>query len=216
MTNKIDRFFDVLTRNKVSIVIDPIENQINYVKPDDDYDLHSYRILLLLLKCGTVKEIVTNHCMIYGREKFAFYDFLLRYPSYLQTTIQICNKAKLLKELNLKTFEQLDFLSPMVRYIRGPWDFRYNSIFSYMVSKRLVNVMFINVNKSNNKKQFCIVLTSLGTKVAKEIELIEKEWVNRTEVITKIFPSRTSNDRVKDFIQANFPELTLGGAINVY
>ena len=215
MDNKIDKFFEVLTSNNVSMYVEPIENQINYIKPDDDYDLHTYRILLLLLKCGIVKQVVSSHNLIYGREKFAFCDFLLRYPYYLYVVVQICKKPELLEKINLKPHEQFEVLTPMVRYIRGPWDFRYNQIFSYMVSKRLVDIRFTNTTKSG-KKQFCIVLTSLGTKVAKEIEHIEKEWVNRMDVITKIFPNRTANEKIKEFVQMNFPELTLGGEVNVY
>ena len=53
--------------------------------------------------------------------------------------------------LKLKFYETERALSPMIKYIRGPWDHRYNSILNYMVAKGLISVHFSNFNKSKKR-----------------------------------------------------------------
>ncbi|MFC9600199.1 hypothetical protein ACFTQL_20370 [Peribacillus butanolivorans] len=208
-------FLKILANNNVSMEMEPLERQINYVKPDDDYDFHTYRILLLINVCGHDKTSVSNKPVLYGRRKFAFFDFLIRYPFYLQKVIEISNKVDLESKLQLSEHEKIEAFSPMIHYLRGPWDKRYDQIFSYMVSKNLVDIKFTNVTPKG-KKQFCILLTDLGLDISEEIKTMEILWKERMEIINAIFPKKTTNERIDTYIFTHFPELILGGGKDVY
>jgi hypothetical protein len=188
--------------------VTPLEEQTTYIQPDDDYDFHSYRILLLIRVCGLIKEPFFDNYTIYGRRKFSFYDFLIRYPFYLKKVIEIENKMHLINLLQLKKYETEQALSPMIKYIRGPWDHRYDSIFNYMISKNLIHVHFSKYTKT--KKAFCLTLTPLGLEIAEKIKEIEINWVNRMEIINSIFPKNTTNERIEGYIKNHFPSLILG------
>lgn len=201
-------FFDILIKNDLVMDTAPLEKQKEYIQPDDDYDFHTYRILLLIRVCGIINKPFFSNYTIYGRGKFSFFDFLIRYPFYLKRLIDIEKKTKLLEGLKLKSFETERALSPMIKYIRGPWDHRYDAIFNYMVSKGLVKVEFTNFNKS--KKAMCLTLTDLGIKISEQIIEEEPVWVDRMEIINAIFPKNTTNERIDGYIRKHFPSLMLG------
>lgn len=192
--------------------IKPVHEQINMIKPDDDMDFHTYRILLLLLVCGNKYGISEDKVLIYGRTKFAFYDFLIRYPAYLEKLINVIKKNngnQLLKEIGITDEERAFIFSPMVTYVRGPWDKRYDSIFNYMISKGLISIKYYKITKKGSKK-FCIILSDLGFTIAKIIEEKELDWVSRMKVINTLFPKKTTNERIESIIANNFIELILG------
>lgn len=201
-------FFDILINNEVVMETAPLDEQKEYIQPDEDYDFHSYRILLLIRICGIINEPFFNRYTIYGRGKFSFFDFLIRYPFYLKRVIDIEKKPKLLDDLKLKSFETERALSPMIKYIRGPWDHRYDAILNYMVSKGLIKVEFTNFNKS--KKAMCLTLTKLGIQISEQIIEAEPVWVDRMEIINAIFPKNTTNERIDGYIRTHFPSLMLG------
>lgn len=201
-------FFDILIKNEVVMETAPLDEQREYIQPDDDYDFHAYRILLLLRICGIINEPFFSHYTIYGRGKFSFFDFLIRYPFYLKRVIDIEKKPKLLDDLKLKSFETERALSPMIKYIRGPWDHRYDAILNYMVSKGLIKVEFTNFNKSN--KAMCLTLTELGIQISEQIIEEEPVWVDRMEIINAIFPKNATNERIDGYIRKHFPSLMLG------
>lgn len=201
-------FFDILIKNDLVMETAPLEKQKEYIQPDDDYDFHTYRILLLIRVCGIINKPFFSNYTIYGRGKFSFFDFLIRYPFYLKRLIDIEKKPKLLEGLKLKSFETERALSPMIKYIRGPWDHRYDAFFNYMVSKGLVKVEFTNFNKS--KKAMCLTLTDLGIKISEQIIEEEPVWVDRMEIINAIFPKNTTNERIDGYIRKHFPSLMLG------
>lgn len=215
MEKKSSVFFNILMNNRVNMDMVPLDQQINYIKPDDDYDFHTYRILLLIRICGNEKTIVSNYPVLYGRRKFAFYDFLIRYPFYLEKVLEKKNKTNLNKMLELKAYEKYEAFSPMIHYLRGPWDNRYDEIFNYMLSKRLIELELSKVT-SSGKPQFCISLTSLGLEIADKIQQKEPLWTNRMNIINNIFPKNTTNEAIDKFIFSNFPELILGGGNDVY
>ncbi|MBS4203529.1 hypothetical protein [Lederbergia citrea] len=206
--NSTEDFFDILIKNDVIMETAPLEEQQEYIQPDNDYDFHAYRILLLIRICGIINEPFFSHNTIYGRGKFSFFDFLIRYPFYLKRIIEIEKKPKLLDGLKLKSFETERALSPMIKYIRGPWDHRYDSILSYMVSKKLIKVDFTNFNKS--KKAMCLTLTELGIQISEQIIEEEPVWVDRMEIINAIFPKNATNERIDGYIRKHFPSLMLG------
>jgi hypothetical protein len=207
--NQYDRFYEILSKNRIGLdVLDP-SNQIKYVKPDDDNDFHSYRILLLIKMCGIIKEHIAPYEMLYGRRKFAFYDFLIRYPFYLEKVVERSKKKKILvKLLDLKPYERSEVFSPMIKYIRGPWDFSYDNVFNYLISKELVEVNYKFINK--NDQEFTISLTSLGNEKAIQIKEIETTWVNRMNIINNIFRIDTTNKKIDEYISQNFKELLIG------
>ncbi|MGH0667020.1 hypothetical protein [Bacillus paranthracis] len=186
----------------------PPSEQKEYIQPDDDYAFHTYRILLLVRMCGMIKEPFFENYTLYGRGKFSFYDFLIRYPFYLKKIIEIEKKTNLLENLTLQEFETEQAFSPMIKYIRGPWDPKYTNILNYMVSKRLVIVHVSDYAK--NQKAMCITLTPLGTNMAEQIMLKEKEWVERMEIINQVFGLDARNERIEKYIRKEFPELVLG------
>ncbi|MED1948705.1 MULTISPECIES: hypothetical protein [Brevibacillus] len=205
---KINQFFDALINNNVQMETVPPHLRTAYIDPDDDYDFHAYRILLLLRICGTKRDGFFSNPTIYGRRKFSFFDFLIRYPFYLMKAIDKSNKKYLASYINLNDYEKKMAFSPMIRYIRGPWDHRYDSIFNYMISKKLIDVKYDYFSKS--QKAFLISLTPLGAEKADEIVEVEKEWKMRMETINKIFPSNATNDYIEKYVQKEFPSLILG------
>lgn len=212
MERDYHEIFQIISNNNVQLDIKPIDEHTKYIKPEDDIDFHSYRILLLLLKCGLVKDEISKFPLIYGRSKFAFYDFLIRYPGYLMRLIEIKgkgNRDKLLKQMNIKQEEERFILSPMISYIRGPWDRRYDAIFNYMLSKQLIKYGYFKVTKSGSPV-FCLMLTELGFDIACQIETYEPEWANRMEIINKIFRKNTTNQNIEKIIIDEFKELVMG------
>ncbi|MBB6447298.1 hypothetical protein [Bacillus benzoevorans] len=206
--SSFDDFFDILIENNVMMETAPVEEQREYIQPDDDYDFHAYRILLLIRICGIINEPFFSDYTIYGRGKFSFFDFLIRYPFYLKRVIEIEKRHILLDNLKLKPYETERAFSPMIKYIRGPWDHRYDAILNYMVSKKLIKVHFSNFNK--NKKAMCLTLTELGIDISEQIIAEEPVWVSRMEIINTIFPRNTSNERIDGYIRRHFPALMLG------
>lgn len=211
-----NNFFEVLIKNNIQMQVKPISEQKKFIRPEDDYDFHAYRILLLIFMCGREINRLSDYPVLYGRNKFAFFDFLIRYPSYLKKTIEIKNKLNLLEKLNIQSYEEERVLLPMIRYLRGPWDQRYDNLFNYMRSKRLIEIRIDKITVKSNKSIFCLSLTKLGNGIAKEISSIEKEWTNRMEIINKLFSKSSTNETINKFIETNFKELIIGSEIYDY
>lgn len=208
--SSIKEFFDYLRRNDLRMDATALKDQKDYQHPDDDFDFHAYRILLLIFVCGILKPSYFDNYTIYGRGKFSFYDFLVRYPFYLEQALRIKNKENGIKELKIKPYETEEAFSPMLRHIRGPWDHKYPDILNYMVSKDLINVHYSFYNSS--KKAFCITLTNLGVEVAKKIQKEEQIWTKRMEAINTLFRKDAQNQTVEMFVREYFPTLILGNA----
>ncbi|AHX21937.1 hypothetical protein [Bacillus bombysepticus] len=206
--SSFEEFFDILIKNDVIMETVPLEEQMEYVQPDDDFDFHAYRILLLIRISGIINKNYFGSYTIYGRGKFSFFDFLIRYPFYLKRVIEIQNKPDLLDKLKLKSYETERALSPMIKYIRGPWDYRYDAILNYMVSKKLINVHFSKFSQS--KKAMCLTLTELGIEISEQIIDEESVWVDRMEIINTIFPKNSTDERVERYIKTHFSSLILG------
>lgn len=213
MKKNINDAFKIFRENNIELEVKPTSELRNYIRPDDDPDFHTYRILLLIKRCGKIIEKISPFPLIYGRSKFAFYDFLIRNPFYFQQVLKKTKskKAKLIGErLNFQEHEKamLGF-SEMIAYIRSPWDMNYDNYFSYMVSKDLVSIKYKPVTASSTNKFFILSLTEVGFSVASKIEKEEEEWCNRMEVIIEIFKKNATANRIENFIQENFSELII-------
>jgi hypothetical protein len=191
----------------------PKSEIVDYVIPDDDYDFHAYRILLLINKCGVLKDTLSPYPFIYGRSKFAFYDFLIRNPFYLEKVItKTAAKTKvktLIDKLALRSFEKEMSFSAMVKYLRGPWDPKYDNILSYLVSKQLLNIKYDFLSSSSTSREFILGLTALGFEISKTISEEQPLWVARMEVITSLFPNNTTENHIEKTIKEFFPELII-------
>ena len=208
-------FFDILIDNNINMDMTPLDQQLNYVKPDDDFDFHAYRILLLLYICGSTETLVSEYPVLFGRRKFAFFDFLIRYPFYLEKVLHIKKKTQWIDNLELKEYEKIEAFSQMIYYLRGPWDNSYDDIFNYMLSKELIELEFDKITKSG-KKQFCLCLTETGLNTAIAIKKDEPLWTKRMSIINNVFPKKTTNEMIDKLIFKNFPELIIGGVNDVY
>ena len=209
----ISNLFKIFSENEIKLEVRPISERKELVFPDDDNDFHAYRILLLIYKCGVIKNEISDFQIIYGRTKFSFFDFLIRYPIYLRKLIEVkapkAKKETLKNQLSLSEFERAIEFSSMINYIRGPWDHNYYNIFSYMTSKNLINIQYKRITESG-ERQFCIILNSKGHELALEIKKKEKDWVNRMEIINELFREDSTNKSIEILIQSIFPELTIG------
>lgn len=206
-------FFKILIENNISMEVKSLESQFTYIKPDDDYDFHSYRILLLIYICGIQNIAISDFKLIYGRWKFAFYDFLIRYPFYMEKTIKVKIPQKkqnaFLEKLDINSFETTIAFSEMSNYLRGPWDHNYYNIFAYLASKDLLKISHEKVTPKGTNV-FCIYLTELGTNTAMKIFQFEDLWCNRMQLINEIFKENTSDNYIDRFIGKEFPELKIG------
>jgi hypothetical protein len=208
--NSLKEFFNYLRSYDLKMETVPLNEQKDYQPPDDDFDLHSYRILLLIFICGILKPGFFDNYTIYGRGKFSFYDFLIRYPFYLEKALRIRNKENKIKDLEIKPYETEEAFSPMIRYIRGPWDHKYPDILNYMVSKNLIHVHYSYINKSN--KAFCVTLTDLGFETAQKIQIEEPIWTKRMETINTLFRKNVQNKTIEMFVREHFSTLIIGNA----
>jgi len=208
--NSLKEFFNYLRHHDLKMETVPLKEQKDYQHPDDDFDFHAYRILLLIFICGILKPTFFDNFTIYGRGKFSFYDFLIRYPFYLEKALRIKNKEDKIKDLEIKHYETEEAFSPMIRYIRGPWDHKYPDILNYMVSKNLITVHYSYFNKS--QKAFCITLTDLGLETAQKIQTEEPIWTKRMEAINAIFRKDAQNQTIEMFVREHFSTLILGNA----
>lgn len=68
-------FFNILIDNNIMMEAKPPSEQKEYIQPDDDYDFHTYRILLLVRMCGMIKEPFLKIIRYMGEGNFHFMIF---------------------------------------------------------------------------------------------------------------------------------------------
>lgn len=103
--------------------------------PDDVYEFHGARLLLLLLICGKGRNNKVE-----GRTKLAKLDFFLRYPQFLERAL--LNVAGSAEGLSAPTEAWAgEVEAPMVRYRYGPWDHRYRDFLAFLEGRELVRVV---------------------------------------------------------------------------
>jgi hypothetical protein len=161
---------------------------------DRNEDVHLARILILL---KAFQE--PDKPAIKGITKLAKLDFLLRYPSCLQTAL----KARGVKEeaIPVDDFEALTIEARMVRYRFGPWDHRYRKFLNILAARGLVAIEI-------DGQTINIDLTDAGLRTADA--LIEQPAFARVFARAKLLQKHLNlrARELMEFIYDTFPELS--------
>lgn len=162
---------------------------------DEDVDLHVARLLVLINAFGTDN----NSAQIEGLTKLAKLDFLLRYPTMLETALEA--KGRTIRGVDVESYERSSVESKMVRYRFGPWDHRYREFLNIMVGKGLLSVTL-------QGRTVIISSTPLGRSTAQEIagNPIFADYQKRSEILKRHFDLSATN--LMKFIYETFPEVT--------
>lgn len=161
---------------------------------DVDEDVHLARILVLLRAFHE-----PDRPAIEGITKLAKLDFLLRYPSCLQTAL----KARGVKDeqIPVDDFEALTIEARMVRYRYGPWDHRYRRFLNVLAAKGLATA-------SVEGQTINIDLTHAGGALADT--LIASPAFSRVHLRAKLLKKHLDLKAraLMEFVYDTFPELT--------
>ncbi len=161
---------------------------------DQNEDVHLARILVLL---RAFRE--AGKPAIEGITKLAKLDFLLRYPSCLQTAL-LARGVKA-DAIPVDDFEALTIEARMIRYRFGPWDHRYRKFLNLLAARGLVSVMLagqtINIDLTNSGAAAADLLIA---------QPAFRRVYDRAELLKKHLDLKARN--LMEFIYATFPELT--------
>lgn len=173
-------------------------NVINIVhalaKLDDDQDLHSARILILL---GSFTN-ADGSGAVEGLTKLAKLDFLLRYPVMLENALK--RKGASPARARVEEHERQSVESAMVRYRFGPWDHRYRNVLNVLVGKGLVAVRI-------EGRTVVIALTARGRDVSASLRLRDsfEPYAARADVLRRYFDMTATN--LMRFVYETFPSV---------
>jgi hypothetical protein len=161
---------------------------------DKNEYVHLARILVLLRAFQQ-----PDRPAIEGITKLAKLDFLLRYPSCLQTAL----KARGVRHeaIPVDDFEALTIEARMVRYRYGPWDHRYRRFLNVLAGKGLISA-------GVDGQTINIDLTDAGTAIAGQ--LIASPAYSRVYDRAKLLKKHLDLKAraLMEFIYQTFPELT--------
>lgn len=162
---------------------------------EENSDLHMARLLILV---GTFSG-KTGDKTVSGLTKLAKLDFLLRYPVYLERTLEVKNISK--QKANVKNYERENIESSMVRYRYGPWDFRYRKFVNIMIGKGL---MHVHIEGRTTQ----IGLTKKGFDIYKKLADAEAyvDISKRAKILKQNF--NLSGTNLMKFIYSTFPEIS--------
>ncbi|NFE80020.1 hypothetical protein FC820_07205 [Clostridium sporogenes] len=184
----------ILINNNTIIDMKPLDEQKNYILPDEDVDLNVYRILLLIY----VLRNNDNEIIFFGRHKLILYDFLVKYPENIIKIAELKNKISLLNKHNINFNSKIYWpLEKIKEYIFAATE--YDIYFNYLILKELIQISFRKRTKSGDN-EFCIILTEKGISIAKEIYSLEIEWIKIIELINEIFGRKFTEKGVIKFL----------------
>lgn len=165
---------------------------ISAIESEDD--LHLGRLLLLLREAFTRKDTTVQ-----GLSKLAKLDFFLRYPLYLHDALNKLGRP--MEGMELERHELTTVEASMVRYLYGPWDFRYRKWIELLVAKKLVKTFI-------KGRTIHVGLTELGAQIAVTLSNNEefKTTALRSKHIFIAFGSK-SGKWLTEFLFQTFPEL---------
>lgn len=161
---------------------------------DRDEDVHLARILVLL---RAFEE--PSRPAVEGITKLAKLDFLLRYPSCLQTALRARGVHD--DAIPVDDFEALTIEARMIRYRYGPWDHRYRKFLNILAAKGLISTLV-------KGQTITIDLTDKGMTMADE--LISSPAFSRVYSRAKLLKKHLDLKAraLMEFIYKTFPELT--------
>ena len=157
-------------------------------------DIHLARILVLL---KAFQE--RDQPALRGITKLAKLDFLLRYPSCLQTALM--SRGVRAESIPVDDYEALTIEAKMIRYRFGPWDHRYRRFLNILAAKGLVSIevegQTINID-----------LTDIGAITADSISALPAfgRVLVRAKLLKKHLDLRARE--LMEFIYDTFPELS--------
>ena len=149
------------------------------------------RLLLLIAAFSRRTKVLE------GRTKLAKLDFLLRYPIYLDRSLQI-RRPKLTPPFRPSG---PDVESRMVRYRYGPWDPAYFALLGRLIGKGLVE-------PASFPRGIGYRVTETGQMIATNLQS-ELAWIDvaqRVTILRQHFD--LTGATLKKFIYENFPEVT--------
>lgn len=172
---------------------------------EDNYDIHTARLLILLRTFAGKKGDRT----VNGLTKLVKLDFLLRYPVYLERALQAVKASP--NAARVLSHERKSVESSMIRYRYGPWDRRYRRFINLLVGKGLAQVSF-------RKRTIKIGLTVAGLEKASILcrDNNYDDLASRAHLLKEYFDMGAT--RLKEFIYETFPEivsLKLGEEIKI-
>lgn len=161
---------------------------------DQSPELHMARLILILDAFAEDSQGED----IEGLAKLAKLDFLLRYPVVLKRALEA--KGCSARAVCLADHESLSVESEMARYRFEPWDHRYRTLLSILVSKGLVSF-------SIEGQKVIIALTSTGRGTASQLAAYElfEQYSQRARLLKKHFNMTAT--RLMRLIYDTFPEI---------
>ncbi len=140
--------------------------------------------ILMLLKYGADGRFTSKN-------KFAFFDFLLRYPVCLK---YITHKMHLKEEFSQSELNTID--SKMEKHITSAWDPDYYNYLSFLAARDLIRM--------NCSDRFEMELTELGEKTVLEFDGPEVEKIiHRSKLLNRLYGQK-DDLAVKEIINKNF------------
>lgn len=170
---------------------------LNLFLLDNSIPFHVSRLTLLIHLAGRPVYRPT----IEGRTKLAKLDFFVRYPVFLAKAIKIAGFSELIQQASSVINYSSQIEAGMLRYKYGPWDHKYYIILAYMLSKKLINIEFNNLNDN-------YILLEKGQILANNL-MEQNEWqeiAQRCSIVGKLFEGQKGTT-IKDFIYLHFPEV---------
>lgn len=186
MNNNLQKGIEEFITELASLNTIPIANKRrrDIIEPEFTIEYNASRILIILKYAGT-KQMLTS------KLRFAFYDFLLRYPICLKYVTDQFNEIEEYSKVELFSLDK-----KMIRHVSFAWDPDYYNYLAYLSARMLISVNF--------EENFTLELTELGKEITKKLETVERaKIVRRSLLIKKIF-SKKSEKVLREYIQENF------------
>lgn len=148
-------------------------------------EFNAVRILLIIKYCG-------NNGKFNSKLKFAFFDFLLRFPICLKYLLE--KKGETKEEFSNAELSSID--KKMVKHVSSAWDPDYYNYLSFLVARELINVNFEN--------KFELEITEIGERALGKFDSPEvTKMIRRCKLLKQLYSSKTDSD-ISEIISNNF------------
>jgi len=182
LSTSIAQFIKALIENNGSFSVESTERKRIHYEFSVEYN--SVRILLMVKYCG-------NSNLLTSKLKFAFFDFLLRYPICLKIIFEKNQINEFFSNAELTSIDR-----KMIKHISSAWDPDYYNYLSFLQARGLVEVNF--------EETFDIKLTRLGEKIAEDFEFPEcNALIRRCKILRDLYGNK-SDKQIERVIHNNF------------